>query len=91
MSFDKLSVYSSNSDNLKKMVTIALIFVYYKLNVMIIVETDLSDYVTSRMLSQLGDDKLLHSIIFFFKNLNPVKYNYNIYYKELFAIIQNFK
>ncbi len=73
------------------MVTKALILAHYKQGVKAIVETDLSDYVSSGVLSQLGDDGLLYPIAFFSKNLNPVKCNYEIYNKELLAIIRCFK
>ena len=73
------------------MVTKAPILAYYKQGVKTIVETDLSDYVSSGVFSQLGDDKLLHSMAFFSKNLNPAKCNYKIYNKDLLAIIRYFE
>ncbi len=54
-------------------------------------EIDSSDYVSSKVLSQLGDDGLLHPVVFFSKNLNPSECNYEIYDKELLAIIRYFK
>ena len=54
-------------------------------------EIDSSDYVSSRVLSQLGDDGLLHCVTLFFKNLNAFECNYEIYNKELFVIIRFFK
>ena len=39
----------------------------------------------------MGEDRLLHPIAFFSKNLNPVECNYEIYDKELLAIIQCFE
>lgn len=73
------------------MVTEALILAYYKQGFKLIVKTVSSDYVNNRVLFQLGEDKLLHSIAFFSKNLNPVECNYEIYIKELLAIIQYFE
>ena len=73
------------------MVTEAPILAHYKQDVKTIVETDSSDYVSSGVLSQLGDDELLHPIAFFSKNLNPAKCNYKIYDKELLAIIRCFE
>ena len=52
---------------------------------------DLSDYVSSRVLSQLVDNGLLYPIILFCKNLNLVEYNRRIYNKELLAIIRYFR
>ena len=73
------------------MVTKALILAHYKQGVKTIVETDSSDYVSSRVLSQLGDNGLLHPVVFFSKNLNPAECNYEIYDKELLAIIRSFE
>ena len=75
-------------DSLKKMVTKAPILAYYKQGVKTIVETNSSDYVSSGVFSQLGNDELLHPIAFFSKNLNPAKCNYKSYDKELLAIIR---
>ena len=73
------------------MVTKAPILAHYKQGVKTIVETDSSDYVSSGVLSQLGDDELLHPVAFFSKNLNPAECNYEIYDKELLAIIRCFE
>ena len=73
------------------MVTKAPILTHYKQSIKTIVETKLSDYVSNRGFSQLGDNGLLHSIAFFSKNLNSNKYNYKIYNKELLAIIRYFE
>ena len=54
-------------------------------------ETDSLDYVSSRVLSQLGNDRSLHSVAFFSKNLNLTECNYEIYDKELLAIIRYFE
>lgn len=69
------------------MVTKALLFAHYKQGFKIIVETDSSNYISSRAFSQLGEDRLLHPVALFSKNLNPVECNYEIYNKELLAII----
>ena len=73
------------------MVIKTAILAYYKQGVKTIVETDLFDYVSSRVLSQLGNNGLLHPVVFFSKNLNPSECNYEIYNKELLAIIRYFK
>ena len=73
------------------MVTEAPILAHYKQGLKTIVKTDFSDYVSSGVLFQLGEDGLLHSVTFFFKNLNPVECNYEIYDKELLAIIRCFE
>ena len=78
-------------DNLKKMVTKAQILAHYKQGLRTIVEPNSSDYISSRVIFQLGKNKLLHLVAFFSKKLNPAKYNYKIYDKELLAIICCFK
>ncbi len=52
---------------------------------------DSSDSVSSGVLSQLGDNGLLHTVAFFSKNLNPAEYNYKIYDKESLAIIEQWR
>ena len=58
---------------------------------MSIVEANSSNYITGGILSQYNKDGVLYSIIYFLKQLNPAKYNYEIYNKELLAIIKYFK
>ena len=73
------------------MVIEAPILAYYKQGLRTIVETDSSDYVSSGVFSQLGEDGLLYLVTFFLKNLNPAECNYEIYDKELLAIIRCFE
>ena len=73
------------------MVTKAPILAYYKQGVKTIAKTNLSDYISSKVVFQLSDDKLLHFMAFFSQNLNPAKCNYEIYNKELLAIIRCFE
>ena len=65
------------------MVTQVPILAYYKQGVKTIIETNLSDYISSGVFSQLGNDELLRPIAFFSKNLNSAGCNYKIYDKEL--------
>ena len=73
------------------MVTEAPILAHHKQGLKTIVETNSSDYISSRVLSQLGEDGLLHLVAFFSKNLNPAECNYEIYDKVLLAIIRCFE
>lgn len=73
------------------MVTEVLILAHYKQSFKIIVEIDSSDSISSRVLFQLCKDKLLYLVPFFFKNLNFAECNFEIYNKELLAIIQCFE
>lgn len=54
------------------------------------VEVDVSDYALGGVLSQLQEDKW-HPIAFTSWMLLPVKHNYEIYDKELLAIIHALK
>ena len=56
-----------------------------------IVKTDSSDHVSSEVLSQIGENGLLHPVAFFSKKLIAAECNYDIYDKELLAIIRCFK
>ena len=55
------------------------------------VETNSSDYVSAGVLSQEDDNGILHPVAFFSKQMVPAECNYEIYDKELLAIIQCFK
>ena len=63
------------------------ILAYYKQGVRTIMETDSLDYVSSGVFSQLGNNELLYPVVFFSKNLDPAECNYEIFDKELLAII----
>ena len=54
----------------------------------VILETNSFDYVNDKILFQYNDEKVLHSIIFYNKNLTPIEYNYQIYEKKLLTIIR---
>jgi len=43
------------------------------------------------VLSQYGDDGLLHPVAFFSKKHSPAECNYEIYDKELMAIVRTFE
>jgi len=57
----------------------------------IIVETDASDYVSAGILSQHDDDGVLHPVAFYSKKHSPVECNYEIFHKELMAIVRTFE
>jgi hypothetical protein len=54
----------------------------------VIIETDASDYVYTGVLSQRDDEGVLHPVAYHSKKHSPAECNYNIYDKELLAIIQ---
>jgi hypothetical protein len=55
------------------------------------VETDASDYVSARVLSQYDNEGILHPVAFFSKKYSPAECNYEIYDKELMAIVHTFE
>ena len=67
------------------------IFQHFNLNRMSVVEANLSNYITKGILSQYNKDGVLYPIVYFLKRLSPAKCNYEIYNKELLAIIRYFK
>ena len=54
-------------------------------------ETDASDYVSADMMLQYDTNGTLHPVAFFSKKHSPVECNYEIYDKELMAIIHCFE
>jgi len=57
----------------------------------IVVETDTSDFVSAAVLSQYNDEGTLHPVAFFSKKYSPAECNYQIYKKELMAIVWGFE
>lgn len=56
------------------------------------IETDASDWVSAGILSQEGDvPGILHPVAFFSKKHSPAECNYEIYDKELLAVIRAFE
>jgi hypothetical protein len=57
----------------------------------VIVETDTPDYISAGILSQYDDEGILHPIAFFSKKHSLAECNYEIYDKELMAIVRAFE
>jgi hypothetical protein len=55
------------------------------------VETDALDFALGAILSQFGIDGLLHPVAFYSRKLTSAEINYQVYDKELLAIITTFK
>ncbi len=56
-----------------------------------ILEINSFNYVNDEVLSQYDDEEVLHSIVFYSKNMFSAECNYKIYDKELLIIIQAFE
>ena len=54
-------------------------------------ETDASDFAIAAILSQMQDNNVWRPVAFFSKAMNPVERNYEIYDKEMLAIIKVFE
>jgi RNase H-like domain found in reverse transcriptase len=73
---------------MKDRVTTAPVLKHFDRTKEAILETDSSDYVNGGVLSQYGDDGILYPVAFYSKNMAPAECNYEIYDKELLAIIR---
>lgn len=78
-------------DQLKHAFTSAPILKHFDHTKPVLVETDASDYVSAGVLSQRDDDGVLHPVAFYSKKHSPAECNYEIYDKELMAIIRAFE
>jgi len=56
-----------------------------------ILKTNFLNYVNVEVLSQYDDEEILHSVIFYSKNMILAECNYEIYNKELLTIIHCLK
>ncbi len=71
--------------------TAALVLKHFDLIREAILKTDFSNYVNDEVLSQYDDEGILHSVIFYSKNMVFAECNYEIYDKELLIIIRCLK
>jgi len=78
-------------NDLKHCFTTALILTYFNPNLECIVKTDSSDYALRGVLSQYDKNGELRPVAFLSWKLAPAKSNYEIYNKELLAIIKCFE
>jgi hypothetical protein len=78
-------------ETLKQAFTTAPILRHFDPELPIIVEADSSDYVTAGVLSQKDEQGELRPVAYFSKRLNPAECNYEIYDKELLAIVRCFE
>ena len=74
-------------EKLKQQVTTAFILKHFNLIREAILKTDFLNYVNNEVLSQYDDEDILHSVIFYSKNMILAECNYEIYDKELLIII----
>jgi hypothetical protein len=56
-----------------------------------VAETDASDFVSGGVLSQPDEENVLHPVAYFSKKHSPAECNYEIYDKQLLAIVRAFE
>jgi hypothetical protein len=78
-------------DTLKNTLMSVPVLARFDPNCNIIVETDASNYVSAGVLSQYDNDGILHLVAYFSKKHSPAECNYEIYDKELMAIVCTFE
>ena len=87
--------WSSECENafntLKRAFTFNVILYHYNSDLKLVMKTDASDYVSGGILSQYDENDVLYPVTYFFKKHSSAKCNYEIYNKELMAIICAFE
>jgi len=85
--FEWTEIYQIIFEELKQQMTTALILKHFDLIREVILKTNFSNYVNNEVLSQYDDEDILHSMIFYSKNMIFAECNYKIYDKKLLIII----
>ncbi len=78
-------------EELKQQMTTALVLKHFNSIREVILKTDFLNYVNDEVLSQYDDEDILHSVIFYSKNMIFAECNYKIYDKKLLIIIHCLK
>jgi len=78
-------------EELKQQMTTVFILKHFDSIRKAILKTNFSNYVNDEVLSQYDDEDILHSMIFYSKNMILAECNYEIYDKELLTIIRCLK
>jgi hypothetical protein len=76
---------------LKTIFIIVLTLYYFDPLKEIFIKINTLDYISSGIFSQKDKHSVLYLVVFIFKKYNPAEYNYEIYNKELLAIIRYFE
>jgi len=78
-------------EELKQQMTTVFVLKHFDSIREAILKTDFLNYVNDEVLSQYDDEEILHSVIFYSKNMIFAECNYEIYDKELLTIIRCLK
>ena len=76
---------------IKNKFTKKLILKIYRLELLIKVKTDSSDFILGVYIVQKYKDKIWHSVAYYSRKLTLLELNYDIYNKELLAIVTALK
>ena len=91
VAFEWFSECENAFNTLKRVFTSDVILCHYNSDLKLVMKTDASDYVSGEILSQYDENDVLYPVMYFFKKHSPAECNYEIYDKELMAIICTFK
>ncbi len=78
-------------EELKQQMMTVLVLKHFDSIRKVILKTNFLNYVNDEVLSQYDDEDILHSVIFYSKNMILAECNYEIYDKELLIIIRCLK
>ncbi len=90
-SFEWTEICQTIFEKLKQQIMTALVLKHFNSIREVILKMNFSNYVNDEVLSQYDDEDILHSMIFYSKNMISAECNYEIYDKELLTIIQCLK
>ncbi len=86
-SFEWTEICQIIFERLKQQMTTAFVLKHFNLIKETVLKMNFSNYVNDEVLSQYDDEDILHSVIFYSKNIISAECNYKIYDKELLTII----
>ncbi len=89
--FEWNEVCQTAFNHMKKCIIETFILRHFNQTCDFILEINLFNYVNDEVLSQYDDEDVLHSIVFYSKNMFSVECNYEIYDKKLLIIIWAFE
>jgi hypothetical protein len=78
-------------DKLKRQVTEEPVLIQPDQKKQFKIEVDASNYAIGAVLMQKSDKNILHPVAFFSKTMNDAQRNYNVYNRELLALVETFR
>ncbi len=90
-SFNWFAICQKTFELFKESIIIVLVLRYFDRAKQIVLEINFSNYINDEVLSQYNNEENLYLVTFYSKNLLLTKCNYEIYDKELLAIVRCLK